>query len=226
MSEIVSPPRSPVWPMFRAMVGIGVLAGALIVTAFQATKTRIEHNKAVALERAILHVLPGAASHSAFAFEDGKFRTMAAGGQAKEVVHAGFDAQGQLVGFAIEAEGMGYQDTIRLLYGYSPAKEELVGFEVLESKETPGLGDKINSDAGFHANFEHLAVALDRAATALEHPIEAVKHGEKHDPWQVDGITGATVSSKAVAAILQRSVSLWAPRLRARLGDFHDGGEP
>jgi electron transport complex protein RnfG len=212
--------------MFRAMVGIGVLAGALIVTAFQVTKERIERNKAAALEKAILHVLPGATAHASFAFEDGKFRRLAAGETAKEIAHAGFDAEGRLVGVAVEADGMGYQDTIRLLYGYSPAKEELIGFEVLESKETPGLGDKINNDAGFHANFEHLAVALDQAAQALAHPIEAVKHGEKKDPWQVDGITGATVSSKAVAAILQRSVSVWAPRIRPRLDDFRIGGEP
>jgi hypothetical protein len=36
----------------------------------------------------------------------------------------------------------------------------------------------------------------------------------------VDGITGATVSSVAVARILRESASSWVPALRSRLDDF------
>ena len=46
---------------------------------------------------------------------------------------------------------MGYQDTIRVIYAYSFADRAIVGMQVLESKETPGLGDKIEIDADFVA---------------------------------------------------------------------------
>ena len=47
---------------------------------------------------------------------------------------------------------MGYQDVIRiLLYGYSPEHQAIVGMRVLESRETPGLGDKIEKDPAFLA---------------------------------------------------------------------------
>ena len=44
---------------------------------------------------------------------------------------------------------MGYQDVIRVLYGYSFAEEAVVGIRVLESKETPGLGTRIETDPDF-----------------------------------------------------------------------------
>ena len=59
------------------------------------------------------------------------------------LVHAGYDAEERLVGLAIDAQGMGYQDNIRVLYSYSFEQDAIIGFKVLESKETPGLGDKV-----------------------------------------------------------------------------------
>ena len=36
---------------------------------------------------------------------------------------------------------MGYQDVIHVLWGYSITEEAIVGLKVLESRETPGLGE-------------------------------------------------------------------------------------
>ena len=99
----------------------------------------------------------------------------------------------------------------------------MTGFRVLESRETPGLGDKIDVDPGFLANFERLTVELTADLAAILHPIESVKHGEKTESWQIDAITGATVSSVAVAKILRESTAFWAPKLRPRLDDFRQG---
>jgi electron transport complex protein RnfG len=93
---------------------------------------------------------------------------------------------------------------------------------VLESRETPGLGDRIENDPGFLANFERLDVALAPDGAGLAHPIAAVKQGTKQAPWQVDGITGATISSAAIARMLRESASLWLPRVRPRIGDFRE----
>ena len=55
-----------------------------------------------------------------------------------------------IVGLAVEAQGMGYQDVIRVIYGYSFEQDAIVGIRVLESKETPGLGDKIEKIGRAH----------------------------------------------------------------------------
>lgn len=217
-----APPRTGAWPMYRAMVGVGLVCGLLIVTAFEGTKPVIERNRAAALERAIFRVLPEARSRRTYRLlADDRFEP-ATGATAAGVpeIHAGFDASGRLVGFAIEASGMGYQDVVRVLYGYSSERDAIVGLQILESRETPGLGDKIGNDAAFLANFERLDVSLAENGSALAHAIVAVKHGEKEHAWQVDGITGATISSKAVASILDGSATFWAPRLERNLDGF------
>ena len=105
-----------------------------------------------------------------------------------------------MTGFAIPGAEPGFQDIIGAIYGYSAPAKTIVGFQVLESKETPGLGDKIFKDMDFVANFNALAV---------EPEIEAVKKGEKTSENQVETITGATISSKAIVRLLNKSVEKW-----------------
>ena len=215
-----SPPR--IWPMYRAMVGVGLFCGLLIVGVFQLTRPVIEAKKAAALQRAILQVLPEATSSATFRLDDAERfvaqdEAVAAGDR---VVYAGYDDAGRLVGLAVEARGMGYQDVIVVLYGYAFERDALIGVQVLESRETPGLGTKIETDPEFLANFQALDVSLDAAGASLAHPVEGVKHGRKEHPWQVDGITGATISSMALADMLRDSTEFWVPRIRRSLDEF------
>lgn len=212
-------PAMPSWPMYRTLVGIGMLCGLLIAIVFQGTRPVIERNRAEALERAVFAVLPAATRRVTFTLTpDRMFDMLAPDADAgAERVHAGFDDLGQLVGVAVEAAGMGYADTITLLYGYAPDQEAIVGIQVLTSKETPGLGDKIETDPAFLENFVALDARLDQTGTALMHPIETVKKGRKTDPWQIDGITGATISSKAIGDILAASTERWVPLISERL---------
>jgi len=212
------------WPMYRALVGVGMLCGLLIAVAFQGTAPVIARNRAEALERAVFAVLPEASRRVTFALTaDGTFEPTEAA--AAERVHAGFDADGRLVGVAVEANGAGYADTISLLYGYDPARAAIVGMEVLASKETPGLGDRIGTDPGFLANFEALDVRLDEAGEALAHPIETVRSGQKTEAWQIDGITGATISATAVGGILATSTARWLLVINRRLDELRAGGD-
>ena len=74
---------------------------------------------------------------------------------------------------------MGYADIISILYGYAPEKQAVIGIYVLASKETPGLGDKIEKDENFLANFIALDVSLKDDLSALKHEVIPVKNGEK-----------------------------------------------
>jgi electron transport complex protein RnfG len=217
-----APPR--VWHMYRAMVGVGLGCALLIVSVYQLTGPIIARNRAEALQAAIFQVLPEARSSRTVRGAPGaRFDAVDGEAQARTpLVHAGYDEGGRVVGLALEAEGMGYQDVIRILYGYAFERDAVVGIQVLESRETPGLGDKIATDPAFLGNFEHLDVSLDEAGATPLHPIESVKHGDKQHPWQVDGITGATISSVAIATILRNSTAWWIPRLRRSLDDFRE----
>lgn len=218
------------WPMIRAMGGVGLLCALLIVATYQITLPIIERNRAAYLERAIFKVLPGTVQRVSFRLDDnGRLYATDTDQPDGQKVYAGYDAQKQLVGVAIEARGQGFQDVISVLYGYAPQKQAIIGFEVLESKETPGLGDKIGKDPAFLQNFEALNVSLTADGSAIQNPIVMVKHGTKTNPWEIDAITGATISSKAVATILQKSTAIWVPIINqnlATLSAIPGGSEP
>ncbi len=219
MSAAISP-----LPMYRALVGIGIGCGLLIALVHVGTLPHIERQRAAALERAVFAVLPGAASRATFELgEAGELLADTAAGGSR--LHAGYDAAGQFVGVAIEAAGMGYADTIEILYGYVPADERIVGLRVLASKETPGLGDKIETDERYRANFAALDVRLDAAGTSLVNPIEVVKPGTKSEAWEIDGITGATISAQAVGNTVAASAARWLPVIRRNLETLAAGGQ-
>lgn len=207
--------------MYGSLVGIGLACSIAIVTTFEVTKPIIQANRDQMRQEAVLKVIPGAESSVGYALtEEKRFVRLDSSDDQTPDVYAGYDHEGRLVGLALEAEGFGYQDTIRLMYGYSFSDQTITAIEVLESRETPGLGDRIETDANFQANFGSLSVRLKEDATSLQHQIEFVKAGEKKEAWQIDGITGATISSRAVAEMLQESTAWWIPLANRRHADF------
>ncbi len=224
LQKLTAAPKT--WHMLRAMGGVGILCAILIVFTYQATLPVIERNKAEALERAIFQVLPGTKTRVTFQLTaENRFEPVQNVAKGARVVYAGYDAQNRLTGIAIEARGQGFQDVIRMLYGFSPEKEAVIGFQVLESKETPGLGDRIEKDPDFLRNFEALDVSLSADGRTILNPIVPVKKGEKVNPWEIDCITGATISSKAVANILRNSTGELVPLLMQNLETFQAAGQ-
>lgn len=185
----------------------GLLSGITIVGAYELTRPAILANQARALREAVFEVVPGAESLLGLAWRDGALQPAGAGPPA---LYAGYDADDRFLGYAIPGEGAGYQDTIGLIYGYDPARRRVIGMQVLESRETPGLGDRIFKDPVFVGAFRDLAV---------DPAIELVKEGASL-PHQVDGITGATISSRAVVRIVNEANGVWLERL------FEPGDEP
>lgn len=186
----------------------GGLSGLILVGVYLATLPIIKRNQAAALKRAVFKVLPNTHDFRILVPEGAgmiPFQAPEEGAMPEdEAVYQGLDAEGHSTGFAIPAEGSGYADTIKVLFGYQPADGLVVGLEVLESRETPGLGDKIIFDVGFHANFKALQTQPE---------IMTVKTGTKTRPNEVDGISGATISSKAIVKILNKSLTQWRPLL-------------
>ncbi len=202
--------------MIRTLGGIAMLSGFLVVLVYQLTLPAILENQRRAIERAVFLVVPGAVSRVDFQLTADGLRPVVEG-EADDpdaiAVYAGFDADSRLKGVALEAAAPGYQDVIKLLYGYDPGCQCITGIYVLKMTETPGLGDKIATDPAFLANFEALDARLNANGDALENAIVTVKHGTKEAPWQIDAISGATVSSKAVGRALNESAQRILPRL-------------
>ncbi len=194
----------------------GLFSGISIVLAYRTTLPRIQANQRAALERAVFEVLPGTVRLERLAWDGAKLAAGEAGkGALQESIFAGYGADDALLGFAVPGAGAGFADTIKLIYGLDPSGERVLGMKVLESRETPGLGDKIYKDAKFVAEFRALVV---------DPVIELIKgHGERDN--QVDAITGATISSRAVVKILNQTNTVWRPRIAALAAQPPEAGD-
>jgi electron transport complex protein RnfG len=184
----------------------GLASGVAIIGIYESTLPTITANKARELREAVFKVLPGVSRMQALVYRDGTIMIVPEPEKDEAVVYGGYDESGEFVGYAMPGAGPGFQDTIALLYGYLPREQKVVGMEILESRETPGLGDKIFKDAEWVAEFSDLAIVPE---------IVAVKKGTSTQDNHVDSITGATISSKAVVRIINETHTVWAEQLPA-----------
>ncbi len=184
----------------------GFISGIAIIGIYEITLPTITAYKIKVLREAVFKVLPGVTQIKKLHYtdDDDGLQVTTSKQNDDDTLYGGYNKQGNLIGYAIPAEGPGFQDTIRILYGYKVEQRQVVGMEVLESRETPGLGDKIYKDADFQENF----VALE-----VEPTIVLVKKGAKTAPNEVDSITGATISSKAIVRIINKTNERWLKRL-------------
>lgn len=201
-------PAVPTGRLIATLGSAGALAGLLIVLAFQGTLPAIERNRSARTDRAIHEVLGGLDRYDTLYLYEGRLtREVPAGVDVRplERVYEGYDANGARVGFAVAAAEPGFQDAVRVLFGFDPATRTTLGLTILASLETPGLGDKINDEA-WRRQFQGRMTPLVR-----------VKQGASKAPNEVDTITGATISSRTVVAAINKGVERWAPLIDAYL---------
>lgn len=202
--------------MIRTLGLVSTICGLIIVGAYQGTYDAVAANKRIALERSVFKVVPAAKSIA-------EYNALAAGGI--EPVKDGeapvgavkffgaYDDAGKLVGVAAEGGAKGYADTVRVMFGYTPACQCITGVSVVSMRETPGIGDKILTDKDFLENFKALEAKVGADMAALANEIKTVKHGTKTNPWQIDAIAGATITSRAVGKGINDAAQALLPKL-------------
>jgi electron transport complex protein RnfG len=211
-----STPAKPEASSFRLLMTLGLagaLAGVLLVFVFLWADPQIQAYRALVLQQAVQEVLNGPDHYeTVFLLSDSTLTAQLPDGvdsldasQVVDKVYLGYDEAGLPVGFAVEGAEPGFQDIITLIFGYDPQTRRLLAMKVLDHAETPGLGDKIIKDTVFVAGFE-----------GVQAPLQGVKPDRNTgDPTQVDMITGATISSRAVIAIINHRIEALGDLLAA-----------
>jgi len=101
-----------------------------------------------------------------------------------------------LAGWVVKSSAQGYADKVELLVGFDPDIKKITGLFILDQKETPGLGNKI-VDESWRSQF---------IGKAVNKKLKVVKTGKK-DPYDIDAISGATISSVCVTNIINKTVA-------------------
>lgn len=205
--ENAKAPEVSSWRLLATLAIAGAAAGLLVVAVYRATLPTIERYAAQKEAGAVREVLAAPARWDTVYLVNGALtKTVASADERKTLPHAylGFDASGKPTGAAITAQEPGFQEEVLLMIGFEPASGRLIGFKVLEEKETPGLGDKIERDSSFGSQF------AGRVA-----PVTGVKGRAPAGDHEVQTITGATISSRAVIRIIDHAIEKWQPLLVA-----------
>jgi len=166
--------------------------GLMVAVVDGMLREKIEQNAKGKFERE-MKILLG--RDSVFEKETGKDK------QGDDVVYyTAKDPTGVVVGYAFEANGSGFADKIALLVAVDAKMEKLLGIAVLKSNESPGIGDKMKDDS-FKRQFIGCPCPKESGKLVVK------KTG---DPAKVDSeivsITGATITSEAVAKIVNDKV--------------------
>jgi len=171
--------------MSTTLLIIAGVAGICLSTVYSLTKEPILEVVRKKTENAILEVVPQFDSRETkqvISYDNGDSLTL----------HYVFN-QGELVGVAVESyTNAGFSGLIRVMVGFAPDLS-ITGTKVLEHKETPGLGTKMEDD-DFKIQF------IGKQPESFNLGIR-----NKDIGGEVDGITAATISARAFCDAVDRA---------------------
>jgi electron transport complex protein RnfG len=119
-----------------------------------------------------------------------------------------FDGKASAVAFDSTGKG-GYGGDVGLMLGVDVETDKIVGIGVTTHSETPGLGSMAKTDPEFAGQFKELAITDDVKV--------------KKDGGQVDALSGATLTSRAVCAGVNSGSDIYQrlkPKISEKLKEF------
>jgi electron transport complex protein RnfG len=175
--------------MILVLTLVGLISGGFLASVATLTKERIALNVQAEIEAAIKEVVDDAAVNQVVHEEESL------------LIYRELDEGGEIVGFAVQATGVGFQDKITLMFGLDASLEEITGLTIIDQKETPGLGAKIEDWEAFLQFWEKRDATGPLALR--KPPVSTI--GELMST-EINTITAATISSKKVLEIVNLSL--------------------
>ena len=179
------------------LFAITLVAGVLLGLVYQVTKDPIAYQEKLAQDKANQSVFAAAATFDDVALDDAAAAEIASefAGVTIESVKEAKDSSGNGLGYVIQVKSKGYGDFITYTVGITN-ESSINGISIIKIAETPGLG--MNAEKVLVPQF------VDKAASALT----VAKNGQVTDAnSQIEAISGATITSRAVTNGVNAAVS-------------------
>ncbi len=175
--------------MIIVLTLVGLISGGFLAGVATLTKEKIALNVQAEIEDAIREVVDKAKINTVL-YEEKNL-----------VIYRESGDGGDLVGFAVQATGVGFQDKITLMFGLDSALKEITGLTIIDQKETPGLGAKIEDREAFLQFWENRDAS--GLLTLRKPPTSKI---DELLQTEINTITAATISSKKVLDIVNLSL--------------------
>jgi Na+-transporting NADH:ubiquinone oxidoreductase subunit C len=189
----------PILYMFCVTAGFS----SVVIGVSAMTRERVQANERLALETAVLAVLPGLYEPGLGGTEIHRRFTE----QVSEPDEAAGGAytlreDGRITAYALPFEGQGFWAPIRGIIGIAADKQTITGIAFYEQNETPGLGAEI-AKPPFRRQFENKVLSWQAK------PINMRRPGAELGKNDVQAVTGATQTSVRLEDIINRAVNAW-----------------
>lgn len=173
---------------------ITTIAAGMLAIVNSLTASKIEQQKITETRTALSIILPKATN---FTEEKALLTELAKDTAYRKVTNIWRAYEGdQFYGYAFEIEESGYGGKITILVGI--AKDSAVqGIRIISHKETPGLGSQIEKQ-WFTDQFKGKSIEYELKVTTAK-PVKI---------YEIQAITGATISSKAVTEAVNTAIRL------------------
>lgn len=182
----MKPAKSSLFNMVAALLTIAICSAAAIGYVYQLTEEPIAAAKKQKTLNAIRDMVG--------VFDNNPFdeKTLLSDGQT-ELYPA--RENGIITSVAVKAQSnAGFGGKIELIAGIS-TDGTLIGYKIIEQNETPGLGTKV-TEHKFSSQFEGMDT-------------RSGNFNLSKDGGEIDAVTGATISSRAVVSAVKKAVSAY-----------------
>ena len=185
---------------------------SIVIGFARRTDSLVEANAQLALEKAVLQVLPSLYNQTASRTELHKTFIEQVGKPSDESGEAyTLKDNGRVVAYAVPFSGQGFWAPIKGFIGVKDDKKTVTGIAFYEQTETPGLGAEITKPA-FKNQFPGIVLAEQGK------PINLKRAGESLNANECHAVTGATQTSGCVDKILNEALKEWWDRLDKQKG--------
>jgi electron transport complex protein RnfG len=152
------------------------VAGGILAVTFSITEPQRKTNAKVNEIAAQKEVMPQAAKLEAFNKNGFEY-------------YKAKDDDGKLIGYVFLTKGKGYSSIIEIMLGLD-SQFKVAGLKIVSQTETPGLGTRIMENS-------FLQQFIGKAGQEI---------ALKKDAGEIDAITGATISSRAVTKTINNAI--------------------
>lgn len=177
--------------MLLSLTLIALVASLALAMVNNVTKGPIEKVNKEKIAQAVAKVLP---KYDNYTIDTVMVDTKK--GKERMVRYTAVDAEGNLVGKAMESwDDNGFGGRLSAMVGFD-AEGNISGYEILASAETPGLGAK--ADQWFQKEGKGCVIGMNPSQNNIT---------VKKDGGEVDAITGSTITSRAFCRMIATAYS-------------------
>jgi Na+-transporting NADH:ubiquinone oxidoreductase subunit C len=202
--------RKRPWYPILYMFCVTAVFSTVVIGFTRLTSESVEANQRLALERAVLAVLPGLYQQNLSRLELHRRFTESVA-QPDESSGGAYTSKenGRITAYAVPISGRGFWAPIKGLIGVKADKKTITGIAFYEQNETPGLGAEI-AKRPFRDQFEGKEISSGDKPIRIRRPETTLGDNEVH------AVTGATQTSTRLENIINTALKKWQAQMAAK----------